>query len=393
MLTDGHISAAARRLAQTTAPSPLRRAAELRRAGVKVWDLGRGEPEFATPPHVVEAASAAMRAGETHYGDVAGLFELREAVAAKLQRDNHLAADPRSEILITNGTIEGLFLAMTALLNPGDEVLALAPAYPHYEGFVAFPGGKSIPIPCLGPDGQLQPTRESIEELITPRCRVLLLNSPHNPTGSVLPRGTLEMLADVADRHGLIIVTDEVYEAITFPPSAHLSIAALSPETRQRTVLVNSLSKTYAMTGWRLGYAVAPRPILRAMRDIHEKSCRMASSFVQRAGIAALLGPQECVEQMVKVYARRRDWIVKQLNGLPGIVCPPPHGTFYAFPKIAGLGITSDEFVRELLEDKHVLVFPGSYYGAAGDAHIRVSFAADDESLEAGLAAISEEVL
>jgi len=393
MLTDGHISAAARRLAQATAPSLLGRAAELRRAGVKVWDLGRGEPEFATPPHVIDAAAAAMHAGETHYGDVAGLFELREAVAAKLQRENHLAADPRSEVLITNGTIEGMFLAMTALVNPGDEVLVLAPSYPHYEGFVAFPGGKPILIPCLGPDGQLQPTRESIEELITPRCRVLLLNSPHNPTGSVLPRGTLEMLADVAERHDLIIVTDEVYEAITFPPSTHLSIAALSPETRQRTVLVNSLSKTYAMTGWRLGYAVAPRPILRAMRDIHEKSCRMASSFVQRAGITALLGSQECVAQMVQVYARRRDWIVKQLHGLPGIVCLAPHGTFYVFPKIAGLGMTSDAFARQLLEDKHVLVFPGSYYGAAGEAHIRISFAADDESLETGLAAIREAVL
>jgi len=393
MVTDERISAAARRLSRATAPSLLGRAAELRRAGVKVWDLGRGEPEFPTPPHVVEAATAAMHAGETHYGDVAGLFELREAVAAKLQRDNHLTADPRSEILVTNGTMEGLFLAMTALLNPGDEVLVLAPAYPHYEGFVAFPGGKTILIPCLGPNGQLQPTREGIEELITPRCKVLLLNSPHNPTGSVLPRGTLEMLAEVAERHGLIIVTDEVYEAITFPPSAHLSIAALSPEARQRTVLVNSLSKTYAMTGWRLGYAVAPRPILRAMRDIHEKSCRMASSFVQRAGIAALLGSQACVAQMVQVYARRRDWIVTQLRGLPGIVCPAPPGTFYVFPKIAGLGITSDEFARELLEDKHVLVFPGSYYGAAGEAHIRISFAADDESLEAGLAAIREEVL
>ena len=393
MLTEGRISEAARRLAQTTAPPLLGRASELRRSGVKVLDLGRGEPEFATPPHIVDAATAAMHAGETHYGDVAGLFQLREAIAAKLQRDNHLAADPRSEILVTNGTMEGMFLAMTALVNPGDDVLVLAPSYPHYEGFVTFPGGTPILIPCLGSDGRLQPTREGIEERLTPRCKALLLNSPHNPTGSVLTRGNLEMLADVAERHDLIIVADEVYEAITYPPGEHLSIAALSPETRQRTVVVNSLSKTYAMTGWRLGYAVAPRPILRAMRNIHEKSCRMASSFVQRAGIAALLGPQDCVERMVQVYTRRRDWIVKQLHGLPGIVCPEPHGTFYAFPKIAGLGISSDAFARQLLEEKQVLVFPGSYYGAAGEAHIRISFATDDATLETGLTAIREAVL
>lgn len=393
MLIEERISTAATRLAQATPPSLLGRASELRRSGVTVCDLGRGEPEFATPAHVVDAATAAMQAGDTHYGDVEGLLELREAIAVKLQRENNLTADPRGEILVTNGTMEGMLLAMMALLNPGDDVLVLAPSYPHYEGFVTFPGGNPIFLPCLGPDGWLQPTRDAIEEVITPRSKVLLLNSPHNPTGSVLSRETLEMLVDVAERHDLIVVTDEVYEAITFPPCEHISIAAISPGARQRTVIVNSLSKTYAMTGWRLGYTVAPRSILRAMRNIHEKSCRMASSFVQRAGVTALLGSQVCVQQMVQTYGRRRDWIVKQLHGLPGIHSPAPDGTFYVFPRISELGVSSDAFARQLLEHKHVLVFPGSYYGPAGDGHIRISFATDDQSLEAGLAGIREIVL
>jgi len=363
----------------------LSRASQLKRGGYPIYDLGRGEPEATTPDHVIDSAIDALHAGETHYGDVEGLYELREAIAAKLERDNHWSADPKSETLVTNGAMEGLFLAMMACIDPGDEVLVLEPFYPHYQGFVAFPGGTPAFVPCLRPDGRLAPSKEAIEKRITARTKAMLINSPHNPTGSVLDRQQLEMLANLAIEHDLLIITDEVYEALTYDGHVHTSVASLGPEIARRTVTVNSLSKTYAMTGWRLGYVVAPAPLLKAMRYVHEKSCRMASAFVQRAGVTALLGPQDCVEAMRAAYTRRRHWVVEALQDVPGVECPAPDGAFYVFPDISRLGVSDLELAQSLLEERHLLVMPGSHYGPAGAGHLRLSFATDDATLKASL--------
>jgi len=380
-----YISEQAQRLSRAVSPVILRQASHLKRSGHQIYDLGRGEPESATPDHIVDSAVSALHAGETHYGDVEGLFELREAIATKLERDNHWEADPKSEILVTNGGMQGLFVAMMACINPGDEVIILEPFYPHYEGLVTFPGGVPVFVPCLGPEGRLTPSREAIEDKITVRTKAILINSPHNPTGTVLSRQQLEMLVDLATVHDLLIFTDDVYEILTYSGHTHTCVAGLGPEARQRTVTISSLSKTYAMTGWRLGYVVAPAALLKAMRSIHEKSGRMATAFVQRAGVTALMGSQDCVAAMRIAYARRRDWVVDALKDVPGVECPVPDGAFYVFPDISRLGMSDLELAQFLLEERHLLVMPGSYYGSSGRGHLRLSYATDDTTLQASL--------
>jgi aspartate/methionine/tyrosine aminotransferase len=279
----------------------------------------------------------------------------------------------------------GVYLALTATLNPGDEVLIFDPGFGPYLSMVGLVGGKPVLVPTREIDGRFRPDPAQVEAKIGPRTRVLLLNSPANPTGIVLAQAELAALGEVAERHDLLIVSDEVYDSIVFDSQQHQSVAALSPEFRKRTVVINSLSKTYAMTGWRVGYNVASADLLRAMREVMQLSGRCVPPFVQHGAVAALSGPQDCVAEMHAEYTRRRARLVDGLNAIPGLRCAAPEGTFYVFVDAREIDPDSWRLARSLLEGAGVVTTPGRHYGPTGEGYLRISFATSIEAIEAGL--------
>lgn len=357
--------------------------------GEDVLFFAQGEPDFDTPQHIKEAGAHALLNEPIRYAPPEGLLALRELVAEKLRRDNGVSATP-SEVIVTPGATMGVFLALTSLLDPGDEVLVLEPGFGPYMNIIQMAGGVPIPVPMRITGGRFRPDEDSVESNIGPRSRAIILNSPANPTGVVLSRDELVWLGQVAERHDLIILSDEVYEYLVFDQRTHLSIAALSPELRARTIVVNSLSKTYAMTGWRAGYSVAPPAIAKTMRQAMELSGRCVPEFIQQAAIAALGGSQACVEEMRSEYARRRDLMVGGLNEIKGIRCQPPEGAFYVFAEVVGLDADSRRLARNLLKEAGIVAVPGRHYGPSGEGHLRFSFATSDEKIRQGLARIDE---
>jgi aspartate aminotransferase len=367
--------------------------ADVRRAqaqGVDVVSLMRGEPDFRTPPHICEAAVRALGSGRTSYPDNRGELKLREAVAEKLARDNGLTYDPGAEILVTTGATLGIHAALLALIDEGDEVLLPDPVYDAYQSPILLAGGRSRPIRSSIEDGRFVVTRQALEAAITPASRVLLLNTPWNPVGTVLRDGELHAIAEVAARRNLIVISDEIYETIIYDGRRHLSPAALSPDMRQRTVVVNSLSKTYAMPGWRVGYCAAPEPIVSAMFLVLQQSSRGPATFVQDAAAAALSGPQACVEEMRAEYARRRGVVAETLAGLPRTRVLQPEGGFFSMVDARATGIPSNDIRRRLLLDHGVVVAHGSAYGPGGEGTLRVSFASGGDNLTRGLARLRE---
>lgn len=367
-----------------------RLATEMEERGKQVVYLVQGEPDFDTPSHIIEAAREAMAHGFTHYVPGEGILELREAVAEKLARDNGIQVDPGSEILITTGAALGLFAAMMAVVNPGDEVLLTDPAYGPYEAIVGLVGGQAVFVPLVEEDDQFHLVSEEFEKRISPRTKAVVINTPNNPTGKVMTRAELEGLAEFALRHDLTIIADEVYEKLVYNGHQHLSIAALSPEIKARTILVNSFSKTYAMTGWRLGYNVASPALTSAMTKVVYQSARCATAFVQHAGIAALEGPQKCVQEMLGTYAERRELITELVASIPGVRCPSPEGAFYVFPDVSSFGIDTWDLAKYLLREAKVVVTPGAYYGTQGEGHLRLSFATSTEDIQRGIKAIKQ---
>lgn len=357
----------------------------IEKIGEKVTFLTQGEPDFDTPEHIKEAAWKSMREGYTHYVSPEGLEELRVAIAQKLSAENGVAADPKSEIIVTNGAKLGLFLAIMSLIEPDDEVLLPDPAYGQYAQIVQIAGGKSVFVSCEEKGGRFVLPAEEMAKKITNKTKALIINNPDNPTGTVYTKEELTALADLAKEYDLYVIADEVYEKFLYDARQHCCFASLSEDARKRCILVNSFSKTYAMTGWRLGYNVANEEFTRAMTYLYDRSARCASAFVQRAGIAALRGSQICVAEMIAEYAARREIIVTGLNGIGGIRCHFPNGTFYAFANIALLGMNSLEFSRLLAEKFGLLVTPGNFYGAKGEGYIRLSFSASRQTIEEGL--------
>jgi aspartate/methionine/tyrosine aminotransferase len=350
--------------------------AEVRRAeaqGVNVVSLMRGEPDFRTPAHICEAAVHALGRGRTSYPDNRGELVLREAVAAKLARDNGLTYDPGTEILVTTGATLGVHATLTALLADGDEVLLPDPIYDAYQSPIALAGGRGRPIRSSIEHGRFVVTRQALEAAITPASRVLLLNTPWNPVGTVLREDELRAIADVVARRNLVVISDEIYETIIYDGHRHVSPAALSPDMRERTVVINSLSKTYAMPGWRVGYCAAPAPIIQAM-----------------AAAAALTGPQACVEEMRTEYARRRGIVADALAGLPCARVLQPEGGFFSMVDVRATGVPSNDVRRRLLLDHGVVVAHGSAYGPGGEGTLRVSFASGGDNLARGLARLRE---
>lgn len=339
-----------------------------------------GEPDFDTPEHVKNAAIDAIHEGFTKYTSNYGVLELRQSIARKLKRDNKVDADPKSEILVTAGAQEALYIAFQALLNPGDEVIISDPCYHSYPRMIKLAGGEPV-YAKLNEDFTHDVTE--IERRITPRSKMLLLNSPQNPTGSVISRGEMASLAALAESHDLLVLTDEIYEKLIYD-AAHISIASL-PGMMERTLTVNGFSKAYAMTGWRLGYCVAPKGILSELVKVHAYSVTSANSVAQKAGIAALEGPQESVGRMVGEFKKRRDYLVERLVGIKGVKCPSPRGAFYVFPNFASFHRSSWQLAEYLLKEGRVITVPGVEYGPSRDSYLRLSFATSMERLEIGL--------
>ena len=367
------------------APSPTLavsdRARQLKAQGIDVIDLGGGDPDFITPEHIRAAATEAMNAGDTHYVASAGIPTLRKAIADKLRTDNRIEVDPNGGVIVTPGGKQALFEATIAFVEAGVDVMIPEPAWVSYVPMVELAGGTAVPVP-LDPDANWRLTGEALAEAWTPTSRILLINSPNNPTGRVLDEAELAAIATFAQERDLLVFSDEIYEKILYDGQRHTSIATL-PGMAERTLVFNGLSKAYAMTGWRLGYVAGPRPYLEQIEKVHSHSVTCATSFVQKAGVVALNGPQEFISQMVTAWDRRRRDLAQRLSAINGISCPLVEGAFYAFADIRGTGMTSTEAADLFLREAHVAVTPGVAFGAAGEGHVRLSFATSDDLLEA----------
>jgi aspartate/methionine/tyrosine aminotransferase len=342
-------------------------------------DLAAGDPSFDTPQHIVEAASSAGAAGRTHYTHGRGEPLLREAIARKLARQNAITSDPEREIVVTAGALNGLAATFIALLDPGDQVLVPDPAFANYAAQIALAGGMPVRVP-LTRDWQID--LDAVRDRFSQRTRAIVLNSPANPTGAVLQRSSLESLASILDASPIMVISDEAYEDLIYPPAEPVSVASL-PGFADRTISIYSFSKTYAMTGWRLGYVVAPADLGEALTKVQEHLVGCASAISQAAGLAALEGPREPTERMLGEYAQRRHRVVTALAGVDGVSLVPPAGAFYAFPHIESLGASP---AQALAEGAGVMTVPGEAFGACGAGHVRISFAGSSEVLELGLA-------
>jgi aspartate aminotransferase len=367
------------------APSPTiavsDRARQLKAEGIDVIDLGGGDPDFITPEHIRAAATEAMNAGDTHYVASAGIPTLRKAIADKLRTDNGIEVDPSGGVIVTPGGKQALFEATLAFVEPGVDVMIPEPAWVSYAPMVELAGGTVVAVP-LDPDDNWRLTGETLAAAWTPASRILLINSPNNPTGRVLDVVELSAIAAFAQERDLLVFSDEIYEKILYDGQRHTSIATL-PGMAERTLVFNGLSKAYAMTGWRLGYVAGPRPYLEQIEKVHSHSVTCATSFVQKAGVVALTGPQEFIGQMVSAWDRRRRDLAEWLNAVNGIKCPLVEGAFYAFADIRGTGMTSTQATDLFLREAQVAVTPGVAFGASGEGHVRLSFATSDDLLEA----------
>ncbi len=359
-------------------------AAELRAKGRDVIDLGAGEPDFDTPEHIKAAAVAAIGAGETKYTQVDGTPALKRAIAQKFQRENDLeyALD---QILVSSGAKQTCYNVCAAVLNAGDEAIIPAPYWVSYPDMVKLADGEPV-IVSAGMEDGFRITPRALEAAITPRTRLLFLNSPSNPTGAAYTRAELAALGEVLVEHpGILVAADDMYEHIYWAAEPFVSFAAACPDLYDRTVTINGVSKAYAMTGWRIGYAGGPKGIIGAMKKIQSQSTSNPCSISQAASVAALTGDQSCVAQMTKAFRERHDFVVDALNELPGVTCLPGAGTFYAFPNVAEAlkrtGIKDDLALSEqLLSEADLAVVPGSAFGAPG--YIRLSFACSLQTLE-----------
>jgi aspartate aminotransferase len=357
----------------------------LQSEGKTAISLMRGEPDFKTPVHIADAAVEALRAGRTGYPDNRGELKLREAVATKLERDNALSYDPGSEILVTTGATMGLYCALTTLVDEGDEVLLPDPIYDAYQSPIRLAGGTIRSVRAPIENGRWKLTRDALEAAVTPATRVLLINTPWNPVGTVFDEAELRAIAEFVAQRKLWLISDEIYEAIVYDGKRHISAASLSPDIKARTVVVNALSKTYAMTGWRVGYCAAPEPILKSMFLVLQQSSRGPATFIQDAAAAALAGPQSCVEEMRQEYARRRARVLAGLDGLARVRPLPPEGGFFAMVDARDTGLPSNDIRTRLLNDHGVVVAHGSAYGDGGEGTLRVSFGSGGDNLTQGL--------
>jgi aspartate/methionine/tyrosine aminotransferase len=360
----------------------LERALELERAGHSMVHLEIGEPDFDTPPRIMEAANRGCLDGHTHYTHSMGTIELRTAIAQYKKRSRKVEINPNTEVMVTAGSSPAFFIALGALLNPGDEVVITDPGYPCYQNFIRYYGGH-VKYVSIYEEDRFDVRPSELEKNITPKTKAIILNSPSNPTGQIIPDKSLKEIADLAIKHDLFVISDEIYSELTYTGQIAPSISEI-PEMKDRTIVLDGFSKFWAMTGWRLGYIIAPPPIIEQMNKINQNFFICAPSISQIAGIEAL----KCLEethQMLQTYQERRDLIVKRINAIDGISINPPAGAFYAFANIKGVSTDSKRFSWDLLEKAHVAATPGIAFGLNGEGFIRFSYCAHKEKIEEGM--------
>ena len=370
----------ARRI-QSVPPSGIRRFFDIAATMKDVISLGIGEPDFVTPTPILRAGIRSLRLGDTHYTSNSGTLELRQAVAIQLKHLYDVSYDPEEEILITVGASEALHLALSAILDPGDEVIVPEPCFVAYTPEVVFADGVPVTVPTYVRNN-FQVTDEEIERAVTPRTKAILIGYPNNPTGAVMSRERLEQVGAVAQKHDLLIISDELYSRLVYHRE-HVCVPSL-PGLRERTILVNGFSKGYAMTGWRLGYMAAPKDLMAAMRKIHQYTIMSAPTMSQAAGLEAVLHGEYYVREMMEEYDRRRELLVPGLNSL-GLDCFEPQGAFYAFPSVAKTGMDDEQFSEALLREEQVAVVPGSAFGPSGKGFVRLCYATAYEKIEQAL--------
>lgn len=362
-------------------PSGIRKFFDLVSATKGVISLGVGEPDFVTPWHIREAGIYSLEEGYTTYTSNYGLIELREGIARYLEEEYQASFDPKTEILVTVGVSEGLDLALRAILNPGEEVIIPEPSYVSYKADTFLAGGVPVPIPTNLEEG-FKVRAEAIEKAISPRSKAILLGYPNNPTGAVLKREEMLPVLEVAQRHNLVIISDEIYGPLTYE-GQHTSFASL-PGAKERVILLSGFSKAYAMTGWRIGYAAANPSFIDAMTKIHQYTMLCAPILAQKAAMEALKNGQEACLKMLSSYDQRRRLITEGFRKI-GFDCFMPQGAFYIFPDIKSSGLSSEEFAERLVKEEKVAVVPGSAFGECGEGYIRCSYAASIENIEEAL--------
>lgn len=377
------------RLGTESAFEVLAKAKALEAQGREIVHLEIGEPDFDTPPHVIAAAQQALDKGFTHYVPAPGIPELRTAVADFLERTGRMRTSP-DRVLITPGAKPIMFFTILALCEEGDEVLYPDPGFPMYASIAAFAGAKPVPVPLREENGfVIDP--EELRSLVTDRTKLLILNSPHNPCGSASTPEQLQAIAEIAIEHDLVVLSDEVYWALRYDGDGsgeHHSVLDVDG-MRERTILLDGWSKTFAMTGWRLGFGVFPEPLVEPVTRLMINSVSCTSAFSQHAAIAALEGPWDTVDTMLAAFRERREVIVSGLNAVPGVSCVEPGGAFYAFPNISELGLSASELADRLLDEAGVACLPGTSFGAYGESHLRFSYANSVENIRRALDAFT----
>ncbi len=371
-----------RSIGTETAFEAAARARALEATGRSVIHLEIGEPDFDTPVNVREAAKRALDTGKTHYPPFPGIPELREAIAADTAMRRGFEPDP-TNVFVTVGGKGVMYYAILALVDPGDEVIVPDPGYPIYESVTRFVGGTAVPVP-IRQANEFRIDLDELASLVTPRTKMIVINSPANPTGGVLPTSDLERIAAIAIEHDLVVLSDEIYSRIIYDGAEHASIAAL-PGMAERTIVLDGFSKTYAMTGWRLGYGIVPEWLAHGFGRLLINSVSGATTFAQYGAIEAIAGPQDAVDAMVEEFRARRDLVVDGLNAIPGVRCLRPTGAFYVFPEISGTGLSGAELADLLLREAGVSVLAGTAFGAVGTDHIRLSYANSRENISEAL--------
>lgn len=373
-----------RRIASIPPSASLRVAAtakQLQSQGRKVFSFGAGEPDFDTPEHIKDAAIKALLKGETKYAPNAGIPALRKAIVDKFKRDNSLSYE-QDQILVSNGAKHSIFNIVVAICNDGDEVIIPSPYWLSYPEMVRIAGGTPVFVPCRE-DLDFKMTPAQLEAAITSRSVAVILNSPSNPIGVVYSEAELRALAAVAVKHGLLIISDEIYEKIVYDGARHVSIASFDSETYAHTVTVNGFSKAYSMTGWRLGYLAGPKPLVKAMDALQSHSTSGPNTFAMFGAVAALTGDDSFIHKMVKAFDERRTYLYDRLVAIKGVTCVKPTGAFYVLPNISSFGLDSVTFSERLLESEGVAVVPGEAFGS--DPNIRLSYACSMETIEQGV--------
>ena len=369
-------------------PSAIRRMLELSAGMKNVVHMEQGEPDFITPKHILNAAVEATEKGFTHYTEIDGILELRQVISKKLEKDNDIDADARTEITVTSGSQEAMLIAALGFLNRGDEALILDPYYPAYLEDTLIAEAKPVPIQ-LDEEKNYRIETETLEKKITEKTRMIWMCNPSNPTGNVFSKQDLETIAEAAQKHNLIVFSDEIYEKIVYDDTKHISIGSL-PNMKDRTIIVNGFSKAYAMTGWRIGYIAAEKKLSTTLRKLHYYTTLCPNAISQKAAIEALKGPQDCVKEMVTEYDRRRKHVLNELAKIDTLSYNEPRGAFYVFPNFSAYEKSDEEMASSLLKEAGVVTAPGSGFGKAGEGHLRISYSISYEQVKEGMERIKK---